>query len=120
MYEDDMPDIPNLHFYEADVVRHQPYVDTVEMAMMAVAFEVIEEEPSRRTELARAVIFQSEDRTRFSHSFAIWALRHDDIRLAVFAGPGDYRPELIKGEALRTLIRAGWDFAANMQPEQEE
>lgn len=118
-YQDDLQGVPNLHFHEASVIRYAPYLNTVESAMMTVAFEIIDEGPSNRVDLARAVIFQPDDRKRFAESFASWGLRHDAIRLTVFHGPDDYHPELIKGEALREIIRAGWDFAANIAPESE-
>ena len=117
----DFPNMPNTHVYEKDIIRYQPYVQTIEAAMMRVAFEVIEEPQSNRTELARALIFNPADRARFAESFAMWGLYQDDIRLVVFVGPGDYHPELVHGDVLRAMVRNGWDYASNnIPPEGEE
>lgn len=117
---EDFPGMPNTHFFEKDIIRYEPYVQTIESAMMKVAFEVIEEPETNRTQLARALIFSPEDRARFAESFAMWGLYQDDIRLVVFVGPDDYRPDLIHGDVLRSMIRNGWDYASNMRLEDSE
>lgn len=116
---------PNEHVYERLVIRHQPYIETVEAAMMAVAIEVYGEDEStpghqNRADLAFSMFINPGDTQRFTRFFAWLAIFNPEIRDQVFHGPDDIRPEEIDGETLRTLIKNAWDVAANVQPESEQ
>lgn len=110
----------NTHIYEAEVIRHEPYLQTVEAAMMQVALEVYTESPrpegyANRADLAMAVYRSPEDAKRFTRFFAWLGLFNPTIRGQVFKGPGNITPADIDGEVLRTLIHNTWNDAANVQ-----
>lgn len=113
--------VPNEHIYEAKVIRDPEYLHTVEAAMMQVAFEMIDEPPEtegygNRQALVAAVIRVPDDRARFAEMFGWWTLYNPEIRAQVFV-PADtadpIKPQNIDGVALRTLIKNGWNYAAN-------
>lgn len=113
----------NEHFYERQVIRYQPYLETVEAAMMQCALE-IHQEPSEtwghenRASVALAIFLNPEDTKRFSRFFAWLSLFNPTIRAQVFHGENDIRPQEIDGAELRALIKGAWDVAANVEPEE--
>lgn len=112
----------NEHVFERLVIRHQPYIETVEAAMMQVAIEVYGEDEStpgheQRAHIALNIFLSPTEAERFTRFFAWLAIFNPEIRGQVFHGPDDIRPEEIDGETLRTLIKNAWNVAANVQPE---
>lgn len=116
---------PNEHVFERLVIRHQPYIETIEASMMQCALEVWAEPEDthgyeNRRALALAIFINPDDTERFARFFAWLAIFNPEIRGQVFHGPDDIRPEEIDGETLRTLIKNAWNVAANVQPESEQ
>lgn len=117
--------LPNEHVYERLVIRHTPYIETIEAAMMQVAIEVYGEPPDtpsheRRAHIALNIFLSPTEAERFARFFAWLAIFNQTIRDQVFHGPDDIRPEQIDGVALRTLIKNAWNIAAHVEEPESE
>lgn len=117
-------EVRNEHIYERLVIRHEPYIEVIEAAMMQVAIEVYGEDVAtpghdQRAHIALNIFLSPTEAARFTRFFAWLAIFNPTIRGQVFHGENDIRPESIDGVALRTLIKNAWNIAANVQPESE-
>lgn len=113
----------NEHFYEAKVVRNTDYINTVEAAMLWVAYEVWQDEtrPDNERRLAFNLFMVPGETARHAQFFARIVIFNPTLRGQVFVPPATITPQNMDETALRNAIRAAWTVAANppITPDEE-